>query len=438
MTSLRARLWTGGIAGVAVAALLAAWLLGAGFERAAQRTLDHRLQDDFASVVALLQVLPDGAIGLRREPFDERYARVFSGWYWRVEDGPAVLQSRSLWDGGILLEEGAEETGAGARRGFATGPRGERLRVFEQDVRLPRAERPVRVAVAAGLDATERAVREFRLLAAAAVAAIAAALLLALAAQVAWSLRPFRRIGRTLARVRRGERARFDAQALPAEVAPLAAEIDALLDEHERRVARARSAAQDLAHALKTPLAVIETELQRGAVPEAVRSETARIRAIVERYTAVGAGVDPRARSPVAPVAEAVAALMRRVHAARGLDLQVDVPGELVFAGSREDLEELLGNLLDNACKWARSAVRVRAGSDGARLWIEVADDGPGLADADLQRVRRRGVRLDERVPGTGHGLAIVEAVVESYGGAFELEPGSPGLRARLLLPSGG
>ena len=435
--SLRGRLLVAGIAGVLLAALASALLLGAAFERAAQRAFDRSLDVDLDTLIGLAEVTPDGSIALRREPGGERYDRVFSGAYWAVGEGAATRHSRSFWDSAELVVEAPPADG---KRVYAStdGPRGQRLRVASQRVRFSGALVPRVFAVAGDLSQVRDEVREFRVLAAIAVALIATTLLVAIGLQVQFGLRPFQRLAGTLARIRRGEDLRFGDTALPREIAPLAQQIDVLLDEHARRVQRARHAAQDLAHALKTPLAVLAAESERPgpALATRVSTEVTRMRAAVERHLAGNLGADSRQRTPVAPVVDELVAAMRRVHAARSLQLSASIAPDAVFAGSAEDLEEMLGNLLDNACKWAAAQVWVSAAADPDALRIVVQDDGPGMdAQAAAQAVQR-GVRLDEQTPGSGLGLDIVAGIAASYGGTLTLaRSDAGGLLASLAWP---
>jgi signal transduction histidine kinase len=204
-------------------------------------------------------------------------------------------------------------------------------------------------------------------------------------------------------------------------------------------VLRARRSAEDLAHALKTPLTVLTTEAAGDGRDwrSTLRSETARMQASIDRYLAVGVAADHQQRTPVAPVVAALCGLMQRVHGERGVAFACDAEAAGVFAGAREDLEEMLGNLLDNAGKWAARRVEVKVSRAGNRIQIEVNDDGSGLPEDDLERVLGRGVRLDQRAPGSGLGLAIVADIAESYGGSLVLRNGAPGLQATLTLPAG-
>lgn len=434
--SLRRRLLLAGSAGVLLAAIAAALLLGAAFERAALRGLDRRLSDDLDALVALAEAGPDGRVRLRREPAEERYDRVFSGWYWAMQADAATRSSRSAWD---ATEMEGVLTRAQAQRGYleAPGPRGQALRVALQRIRLPGASAPAVFAVAGDLAQVRDEARDFRWFAALSVASIALGLLAIIGFQVGFGLRPLRRIATTLERIRRGESTRFETASLPAEVAPLATQVNELLDEHQRRIERARRGAADLAHALKTPLAALalESEAGQGEFAQRVAHEVQRMRAAVERRLVGALEADPLQRVAIRPVLDSLLALMRRVHADRAVALHGDA-GDAVFPVSRDDLEEMLGNLLDNACKWASSRVEVRVATDATGVGIVVEDDGPGLTPEQAARALQRGVRLDEREPGTGLGLAIVDDIARSYGGSLQLARAElGGLRATLRFP---
>ena len=433
--SLRGRLWLAGGIGVLAAAMLAGWLLGEAFRRSAEHAFDRRLEDDFATVAGLLEARGDGGWRMRREPADERYAGVFSGWYWQVGDGADRVASRSLWDGDIAVADAADPA---AQWLAATGPREQSLRVHRRALRLPGVNDPVPVAVAGDRAGIVASVREFRLLAVLSVAASALLLLLLLAWQVGWGLRPLQRMRGVLETIRKGGDARFGTEDWPREVAPLAGQIDELLDEHARRVERARHAAQDLAHELKTPLAVLSAEGERPGprIAAVVAEQTARMRESVERRLATGFAGDSRQRTDVARELEALIAMFGRMPGREPLRFSFDVVPGTVFAGSREDFVEMLGNLVDNASKWARSAVRVSASRDGHGLRIEVVDDGPGIPGDRIGDVLRRGVRLDERTPGNGLGLSIVDAIASSYGGRLRLANIDGGFTAELHLPA--
>ncbi|RRU25061.1 HAMP domain-containing sensor histidine kinase, partial [Stenotrophomonas sp. 278] len=304
---------------------------------------------------------------------------------------------------------------------------------------LPRAATPLRVVVAADRSALDAQVSSFRQRTALALIVLVALWFAVLVSQVHYGLRPLAELRRIAEQVRNGENVRFPQQGLVKEVAPLADELNALLDHHGRMVQRARRSAADLAHALKTPLTVLGTEAEGDGSDwrQTVRGETARMQASIDRYLAVGVAADHQQRTPVGPVLDALCRLMQRVHGDRDVRFSCDANAQGLFAGAREDLEEMLGNLLDNAGKWAAHTVEVRVRHEGTRMRFEVRDDGAGLPEEQLENVLGRGVRLDERASGSGLGLAIVADIAESYGGTLTLRNGAPGLVATLVLPAG-
>ncbi len=437
--SLRTRLLVAGGLGLVLVSALATWWLGAMFERSARTAMDERLGNDLIAVLALAESDANGQLHWRDTLADERYRRVFSGDYWQVLDaqGRPLGQSRSLWDDALAAPTALQP---GPAQAFdASGPLKQSLRVLAQQVTLPRAAAPVIVMVATDRSPLDAQVASFRQRTALALAVLIALWFGVLVTQVHYGLRPLAELGRIAGQVRNGENVRFPQQGLVKEVAPLAGQLNALLDHHQRMVLRARRSAEDLAHALKTPLTVLTTEAEGDGSHwrQTLRSESARMQASIDRYLAAGLGADSQQRTPLAPVVSALCGLMQRVHAARELRFTYDNNDASVFAGAREDLEEMLGNLLDNAGKWAAQAVRVEVAALEGQLRITVSDDGPGLPAEQLERVLERGVRLDERASGSGLGLAIVADIAESYGGTLVLANGAPGLRATVRLPAG-
>jgi len=437
--SLRTRLLLAGGVGLVLVSAMATWWLGAMYERSARSALDQRLGNELIAVLALAESDAQGRLQLRRELFDERYQRVFSGTYWQVQDarGQPLGQSRSLWDE-TLATPAALRTGP-AQAFDTTGPLNTPLRGLAQQVTLPRVPVPLRVVVATDRSNLDAQGIAFRQRTAIALAVLVALWFAVLVTQVHYGLRPLAELSRIAGQVRNGENVRFPQQGLVREVAPLAVQLNDLLDHHQRMVVRARRSAEDLAHALKTPLTVLMTEAEGDGSDwrQTLRSETARMQASIERYLAAGIGADSQQRTVVAPVMAALCRLMQRVHNERGLVFEQDPDAQGLFAGAREDLEEMLGNLLDNAGKWAAHTVQIRVRHEGNQLHIRVQDDGPGLPDTELQRVLERGVRLDQRASGSGLGLAIVADIAESYGGTLVLANTHPGLRATLTLPAG-
>lgn len=266
-------------------------------------------------------------------------------------------------------------------------------------------------------------------------------------AHVRKSLEPFDALRERLAALREGRHERIEGS-YPPEVQPLVNDLNALLDDRELAVTRALATAGDLAHGLKTPLAILAQEAERAAASgdheraETLREQVDRMRRLVDYHLAharasASAGDAPGVRSAVADSAEALSRTMLRLHASRALDLRVEVPAGIEVRVRREDLDEVLGNLLDNACKWARSRVSVSSERRGGEIAVFVDDDGPGLEPSMREGVLRRGVRGDQARPGSGLGLAIVRDLAELYGGSVSLAR-SPhgGVRAILILPA--
>jgi signal transduction histidine kinase len=260
-------------------------------------------------------------------------------------------------------------------------------------------------------------------------------------------LQPLRRVRNALAMVREGTAQRLDGR-FPAEIEPLANETNALIENNRRIVERSRTQVGNLAHSLKTPLAVLLNEGRAlgGAKGQLIAEQAASMQKQVEHYlqrARVAAQRDSVVyRTPVAPLVQRMVRVLQKLNPQTSLSLSLPAT-EIVFAGEREDLEELLGNLLENAMKWARSAVSVSVvpltGKDDTASLFEIAieDDGPGIPEDKAREALKRGRRLDETKPGTGLGLAIVADLVNEYGGVLALErSGMGGLKAVVRLRS--
>lgn len=262
--------------------------------------------------------------------------------------------------------------------------------------------------------------------------------------QIRRSLKAMAQLHTRLTAVHRGEHREVGGH-YPSEVQPLVDDLNALLTERDERVRRALAKAGDLAHGLKTPLAVLARDAERVAaagdheLAASMAAQVERMRRQIDYHLAHAraAAAGPGTRSLVAPSIDGLFRTLERLHAERSIALRSAVaPGHAVRC-VREDLEEMLGNILDNACKWGRSRVEVESEIAGPSMVITVDDDGPGIDPAMAARVIERGVRADEQVEGTGLGLAIVRDLAEIYGGSIELSR-SPlgGVRARLQLPA--
>jgi len=263
--------------------------------------------------------------------------------------------------------------------------------------------------------------------------------------QVRSGIRPVDALRARLMKVRSGAARRIDGT-YPSEVQPLVDDLNALLDHRDRAVARAVAKAGDLAHGLKTPLAVLAQEAEQArtagqfALADGIEQQVDRMRRQMDYHLAharaAASGATAGTRSSVAESAEGLSRTLRRLYADRGIAIDVEVPPDHAVRTGREDLDEMLGNLLDNACKWTRTRIVVASTTNNGHVAITVDDDGPGVAADMRDHVLRRGVRADEAAPGSGFGLAIVRDLAELYGGSIALTAApTGGLRARLELP---
>lgn len=416
--SLSVRLVAGAM--IWLAALLAAGggVLAMAFRDTVEQEFSHRLDAMLRAMIAATEIAPDGTVTLVRPLGDPRFDQIFSGWYWQVsEPGGRQVRSRSLWDSVLTPADG--DSDLQIRR--VDGPNGEPLLVAERDLRFAEASGPVHLLIAGDLREVRDGVRRFDLLLASALGLLGLGMAIAIVIQVRFGLRPLRAMAGDLDAVRGGERPRLSGR-YPREVAPLAEAMNAVLDADEVLIERARTHVGNLAHGLKTPLAVMAAEME-GAPDRAVVGEQVKsMRRLIERHlgrasAVAGAGRALGSKVAVATVVQAIAGVLARVFADRRLDVRLEVPADAAFRGHREDLEEILGNLMENACKWAATQVRVSARDAEGGLVLSVEDDGPGMAPELADEASRRGARLDEMAPGWGLGLAIVSDLVEVNGG---------------------
>lgn len=453
--SLAFRLVAGAAFWVVLGLAAGALLLSALFEDYVERSFDARLALILDGLVAASETMspeaaspeaPNAGVRLANDPADERFGRPLSGWYWQIATGgKALLRSRSLWDGELAMRSNSDRAASdrAPRRDDIDGPDGKPIRILSRAITLPGSDALYFYAVAGDREEIARETASFNAALAWSLGGLGLVLVVAVFLQVRYGLGPLRRIPPALAAIRSGK-ARELAGDFPAEVEPLAVEINALLDHNREVVERARTHAGNLAHALKTPLAVLtnEAEASRGPLAETVKRQAEAMRRHAEhhlaRARAAARGGALGEATALLPVIADLKRTLAAIHAARAVTIAIDCDAGAVFPGERQDIEEMLGNLMDNACKWARSAVRVRVVRELDRLVVTVEDDGQGLDATAREAALERGGRLDEAVPGSGLGLAIVRDLAALYEGDLALEDSAlGGLRARLTLPAG-
>ncbi|MBP7131863.1 MAG: sensor histidine kinase [Aquabacterium sp.] len=453
LRSLRHRLLLITLIAAAVT-LTASWFILSGLFRDHVRQQHvERLSADLDQVIARLEVDAQGRPTLDDTRLsDPRWQRPNSGLYWQVDGAGAegkigMLRSRSLWDEQLLAPRDRPANGE-LHVHTVQSPGKEPLLLIERTLHVQGAQPTWRIMVAAELRPLELAAQRFDSVLAWSLLAVLTLLALGALLQVAVGLAPLNHLRQALSALREGRTQRLEGS-YPEEIQPLVDDLNSVLDRNTEVVQRARAQAGNLAHALKTPL----TLLSQGAraaqdatdalteLPTLVTDQVLKARRHIDwhlaRSRAAAAQDVPGLRTPVKPIAEGLVRVMHKVHAQPPLTMVVNVAEPLAFAGEAEDLQEMLGNLLDNACKSARTQVLLKATQNDKLLCITVDDDGPGIPEARVNDALRRGGRLDESTPGSGLGLAIVQEVASLYGGTLKLgQNAAGGLQAVLTLPA--
>jgi signal transduction histidine kinase len=409
-------------------------------QSAITRNFDAQLEYVLTAMIASAELGPDGEVRFNRQLGDQRFLEPYSGLYWQVSSKDSdPFRSRSLWDRALpvphLNADSADHIYDSAA--FPNEP----LRVMERDVRLPGSETLWRFQVAQGRQALNDQIKALRQTVVRSFALLGIGLILMAALQATFGLWPLRKIRREIGAVRTGLQARVD-ERLPVEIAPMVEELNQLLDHNERQAEEARRHAGNLAHALKTPLTVIMNEATAHSpdLAATVIAQATTMRRQVEhhlaRARAVGRRGSGQSRSEVWPSLTAVERAVCRMHRHITLDLTGDRTA--VVRVERQDLDEMIGNLIENAAKYGQGRVFVTVSREDGFISIMVEDDGRGIPEAQRANVLERGARLDTGKPGTGLGLAIVRDVSEIYGGSIVLGESEDlgGLCACLRLPA--
>lgn len=401
---------------------------------------DAGLEYVMTQMIASAEIGPDGEVRLNRPMGDQRFLEPYSGMYWQISgEGFDLFRSRSLWDQALRVNPAHGDEKSHFYDSYELPD--EQLRIVERDIYLPTSKTRWRFQVAQGREALDAQIQTLRSTILKSFALLAIGLIAMAALQTLYGLWPLRKLRVAIVDMRAGRARRVEGQLLPTEVEPLVAELNGLLEHNEKQAEEAREHAGNLAHALKTPLTVIMNAATAKApdLGETVMREAATMRRQVDhhlaRARAVGRRGHAHSRSDIWPSLQSVERAVSRLYDNVRLDIAGDK--DLVVRVERQDLDEVLGNLIENAAKYGGGSVFVTVQRDGDFVEVLVEDDGPGINPEDRDRLFSRGVRLDISKPGTGLGLAIVRDVAEIYGGAISLEESEDmgGLLARLRLP---
>jgi signal transduction histidine kinase len=451
MRSIRLRLLLGAVVGVAIALAIAGVVLVAVFEAHVRERYVKELDDHLLQLAAAIQIDPAGAITLKHDLSDPGFQRPLSGVYWQVaEGGRATLRSRSLWDEVLPAKANPLESAGTLQVREIAGPQRHPLIVVERLVLAgPAADKPLLLAVAGERAAIDEPRREFARIVALSLTVLGVLLAAASWAQVGAGLAPLQRLRAQLNRLRQGEARRLEGEH-PEELSGLVADLNGLIEAQVAEAERARANAGTLGHGLKTPLALLAAEARalrekgEATAADAIEREVETMNARVAQTLAAARAIGPRtaigARTALGPLLQHLVSVMKRLPPGNRLDWSVSVvPADAAVRIDRRDLDDLFGNLLDNARKWARSRVLVTARIRDGHVEIAIDDDGPGIPKEMMHEVLAGGVRLDRTVPGTGIGLGIARGLAELHGGSVVVDESvQGGTRIVVRLPAGG
>ncbi|MGB7317678.1 MAG: HAMP domain-containing sensor histidine kinase [Planktotalea sp.] len=417
------------------------------FQRHIERRVGQELNAHLTQIIGDLRFDDNAAPSLARQLSDPRFGRIFGGLYYQVlsENGEVLLKSRSLWDTQLALPDDDLEAGD-LHIHTHPGPNDSSLLVHERVVTFDKGAKPIRLRISVGIDKGEiLALRNgfsediFLLL-----ALLAAILLLGFAAQISAGMRPLDALRKNVAGIRSGNTLRLEGE-VPSEVAPLVEEVNGLLDLQDQNMIRARDRAADMAHGLKTPLTALASDVTRlrkkgeTELADDIEELGLRMQRHLDRELARARLRHSVAsvRTDASPAIDAILRTLVRTPFGAPLRLTNNVPEGVSLAMEPDDFNDVLGNLLENACRYSASWVQVDIVQTEIQTFLKVTDDGPGLSAPQIENVARRGKRLDSSGHGAGLGLSIVGDILEAYGGELTFQNNAPkGLIAIAQLPN--
>jgi signal transduction histidine kinase len=442
--SLKIRLVALAVIWTAAAILVAGLLISTLLRQFVERNFDASLSATMVAVMAGTEFDQSGNLVISNTVVDPRYDQPLSGWYWQLNDANEILaRSRSLWDVDLGIDV-AEPDGS-ILTANETGPNGAMVRRMQRDFTAPGGTQRLRVIIAMPADVIDDEVASIVQPLVISLVLLVVAIAAAIGLQVHYGLAPLARLGRNIVAVRRGDRETIPEESY-AEIRPITTELNALIAHNRSMIERTRMHVGNLAHGLKTPLSIIGGRIQRddidadGTLRDATETMNRLIRHHLRRARTAAAHGVIGARTPVEEAVADLLPVFRGIYAEKAIEIEADVAQDLRFSGDRQDLDEMLGNLIDNACKWATARVEIAANPEGVdMLEVRICDDGPGMDEVEIEAARSRGVRFDEAKPGSGLGLSIVDDLAMLHGGKLTLsQRGGGGLVATLLLPRAG
>ncbi len=447
--SLRLRMLLVSIVSITAALFLASLVLVELFERHVERRVNAELSTNIRQLAGHVGFADDGRISLSIDLADPRFAEPLSGLYWQIQEDASGnrLRSRSLWDYVLPLPSDELKTGVSHQHRL-DGPGGSSLVVRERLIVYdsPGGARTIRIAVAINARTIEQAAAAFASDVRMPLFALALFLIAVAALQIWFGLRPLEAVRRGVQQIRSGDGRRLEGP-FPDEVMPLVSEVNELLDAQDRTIERARHQASNLAHALKTPLTVILSDSEklkregRTEIADELADLSRQMHRHIERELARARVADRAVRrdqvkTDLMEVVRSVVRTLQRSPGGGSLSWEVEGPSACMVTVDANDLSDLAGNILENASKWARTRIAVSVSKDANGVVFTVVDDGPGAPPDQLEDLRQRGIRLDEKKPGFGIGLAIVDDIASAYGGGVVLKsPEGGGFSVSVSLP---
>jgi signal transduction histidine kinase len=445
LNSIRLRITVASLAAIAIAIFVANILIANLFKEHALKQFEATMQVQLNQIASLIIAEPkSGRIALTSQPSEPRWSAPLSGYYWQINlpDGQ-LLRSRSLWDSTLNVSQ--KETAGTSNFYYIDDLSNQHLLALTKNLSIDGGSTKFLLTVASDTKELDKAILAFQSSIQGYLLILAIVLLAILFLQISFGLSPLSALKKSLHQFHIGEAERVEG-AFPVEFNPLVAELNDVIEKNSTIVTRAKTQAGNLAHAMKTPIAVISNALEdknichdsfKALVQEQICKAKEQIDWNLAKAKAATSSKNPRLKTSVLPVIESIVAVMHKVYAEKALRIEVQSPAaySLIFNGEEHDLQEIVGNLLDNACKWAKTRVDISIASYKNGLQIVVEDDGLGVNPADYGKVLKRGFRVDELTQGSGLGLAIVDDLATLYGGSIELGQASlGGLRVQVRL----
>ena len=454
MTSLKQRLLISTLVGSVILTITTGIFLSVLFSLSTEKQFDNRLQTTLTELVGATRIM-DNKVMLDLQHSAPNFSSLFSGWYWQIVDGPSgksLFKSVSLHNSSLLKQFKdddkirLENNQGQVFRTYLMGPVQDNIRVYAQYITFPERDAPILYIISGNSELLNAEARSFYWMIAAGLSLLVLGLTLGAYFQLRFVLKPLENLKNYLAEIRIGDGKSIEGN-LPQEIMPVANEINSLIDANRQVIERARTHVGNLAHALKTPISVLlnasdnKTDANSKLVFEQVKLMNVQITHHLNRARMIASTDTVATKIYVSPVASSIVNALKKINFDKNVNVELNVDEHVCFYGEKQDLEELIGNLIDNAFKWCdqRVVINIQAApkpQQTKQLHITIEDDGPFMPPKELKKVLQRGHRIDENMAGTGLGLSIVKELTSLYNGEFNLHQSNlGGLKAELWLP---